>query len=153
MRVLIRQKNLEITPALRIYLESKVLKPIHRLLKGAEKSALPVLTVEVGRTTRRHRKGAVYHTAASFAWDGALLHAEAEDEDIRAACDRLEEELEREILTYKGRTVALEKRGARRAKEELRLNPAARFSTERASPMHGRAARFRRGTRVRDEGN
>lgn len=137
MRILIRQKNLEMTPALRTYLESKVSKPIHRLLKGAEKSELTVLTVDVGRTTRHHRKGAVYHTAASFSFDGVSLHAEADNEDIRAACDLLEEELEREILTYKGRAAALKKRGARRAKEELRLNP---------------AARFRRGTRTRNEG-
>lgn len=137
MRVTIRQKNLEITPALRIYIESKVLKPIHRLLKDVEGKELPVLTIEVGRTTRHHRKGAVYHTAAGFSFNGTILHAEAEDEDIRAACDLLEEELEREILTYKGRTITLQKRGARRAKKETRLHPSARF--------------FRKG-RIRDEG-
>ena len=36
-------------------------------------------------------------------------------------------ELEREILAYKSRLRALEKRGARRLKKDMRLDPAARF--------------------------
>lgn len=138
MRITIRQKNLQITPALRAYVELKLLKPIERLMKNAAGDALPILDLEFGRSTRHHRKGKVYHAEASLALDGVLLRAEVDDEDIRAACDLLAEELEREIVTYRGRARAKERRGERVAKKELHLDPAARL--------------FRKG-RIRNEGN
>ncbi len=138
MRVTIRQKNLEITPALRVYIESKLLKPVRRLLKNAAGEALPILDLEFGRSTRHHRKGKVYHVEANLSLDGALLRAEIDDEDIRASCDLLAEELERQIVTYRGRARARERRGARRAKKDTHFDPAARL--------------YRKG-RIRDEGN
>lgn len=138
MRVTIRQKNLEITPALNVYLETKLLKPLRRLLKSSLDKELPILELEFGRNTRHHHKGKVYHAEANLSLGGKLLRAEVDGEDIRAACDLLEEELERQILTYKDKTRALHKRGARRAKKDIRLDSGARM--------------YRKG-RIRDEGN
>ncbi|MBI2640555.1 MAG: ribosome-associated translation inhibitor RaiA [Candidatus Sungbacteria bacterium] len=138
MRVTLRQKNLEITPALRVYIESKLLKSVRRLMKNVMTQSLPILDLEFGRSTRHHRKGRVYHAEANLTLDGTLLRAEVDDEDIRAACDLLAEELEREIVTYKSRARARERRGSRRVKKDLHLDPAARL--------------YRRG-RIRNEGN
>lgn len=150
MRVTIRQKNLEITPALSIYIETKLLQPLHRLLKSNLGKELPILELEFGRATRHHRKGKIYHAEANLSLNGKFLRAEVDGEDIRATCDLLEEELERQILTYKTRMQALYKRGARRAKKDLRFDSAARFSIERASL---RSASGRAKGRIIDEGN
>lgn len=127
MRIIVRQKNLEITPALNVYLETKLLKPLRLLLKSSIGKELPILELEFGRNTRHHHKGKVYHAEANLSLNGKLLRAEVDDEDIRTACDLLEEELERQIQVYKGKTQALHKRGARNAKKDLRLDKAARF--------------------------
>ncbi len=138
MRVTIRQNNLEVTPALGVYIEAKLLKPLRRLLKSHPSQELPILDLEFGRTTRHHLKGKVYHAEATLSLDGKVLRAEVDEEDIRAACDLLEEELKKEVLSYKNKTIALHKREARRVKKDLRLDPAARM--------------YRQG-RIRDEGN
>lgn len=138
MRITIRSKNLVITPALRIYIEQKILKPVGKLLGARGNSPpaegglrgisdLPILDLEFSRTTRHHRKGRIYYAEANLSVGKRRLRASAEAEDIRSACDLLEEELERGIKRFKGRAVALERRGARRAKKDLRLDSAARL--------------------------
>lgn len=129
---------MEITPALGIYVETKLLKPLRRLLKSHPSQELPILDLEFGRTTRHHLKGKIYHAEATLSLDGKILRAEVDEEDIRAACDFLEAELKKEIINYKNKALALHKREARRVKKDLRLNPAARM--------------YRKG-RIRDEGN
>lgn len=138
MRVTIRQKNIEITPALRVYIEAKVLKPVRRIIQKIAAKELPILDLEFGRNTRHHHKGKVYHAQAVLSLNGKLLRAEVDDEDIRAGIDLLGEELKREILTMKSRSRALEFRAIRRAKKDLRFDPAARL--------------YRKG-RIRNEGN
>lgn len=127
MRVTIRQNNLAITPALNIYIETKLLKPLRRILKFNSSQEFPILNLEFGRATRHHHKGRVYHAQATLSLGGKVLRAEVKEEDIRVACDLLEEELERQILTYKSRIQALYKRGARRVKKDLHLDPGARM--------------------------
>ena len=138
MRVSIRQKNLEITPALREYLETKIIKSVEKLLMGGEKAALPILDLEVARTTQHHRKGEIFRVQATLSWGGITLRAEHEDIDTRTACDEVEEELKREIKKQRTRAFSLLKRGARKVKKDLRFDPAARM--------------YRKG-RIRDEGN
>lgn len=137
MRFLLRQKNFEITPALRTYIDNKILKPAQKLVKNIKLPDLPILDLNVMRTTLHHRKGQVYRVSANLALNGKLIRVEREDEDVRAAIDSVEDELRRGILSYRQKITALLKRGARRAKKELRLDQAARF--------------FRRG-RIREEG-
>lgn len=138
MRVTIRQKNLKITTALTRYIELKVLKPLRRRLKENISSGLPILDLEFSRTTRHHRKGRVFHAEANLSLGKKLIRAEADEEDIRTACDVLERELDHELRTFKGKKRAVEYRSMRRAKQELRYDP---------------AARPRRGGRIRNEGN
>lgn len=137
MRVTIRQKNLKITPALMRYLEQKILKPVRRLLKENAARELPILDLEFGRTTRHHKKGKVYHAQANLTLGGKMIRAEADDEDMRTACDLLEEELEQEIRTYKGKYLSLLKRQGRSSKRESRYHPSARFGRARRVRQEG----------------
>lgn len=137
MRITIRSKNLVITPPLRSYIEQKILKSVKRLLKGTAAMDLPILDLEFSRTTQHHRKGRIYYAEVNLSVGKRRLRASAEAEDIRAACDLLEEKLEREITRFKSKMIALERRGARRAKKDLHFD---------------RAARLYRKGRIREEG-
>lgn len=117
---------MEITPSLQTYIEAKILKTTKKFLKGVAVD-LPILDLEVGRETKHHRKGKIYYAKANLKIGGKFLRAEVADEDIRAAIDLLEEELEIEVKKFKGRSSSLQKRGARIAKKELKLDPSARF--------------------------
>ena len=127
MRVTIRQKNLKITPALTKYIEQKILKPIHRLLKEGVAQDLPILDLEFARTTRHHRKGKIYRAEANLTLGKKMIRAEADEEDVRKACDLLQAELEREIRSYKGKRIARDRREGRAIKKEFRYDPAARI--------------------------
>ncbi len=99
MRVTLRQKNLEVTPALSDFINSKLVKPLEKRLKKFEKLS-PLLEIEVGRTTRHHHKGMIYHAEANLTLGGDLLRAEVDDQDIRTACDLLEKELLGELSKH-----------------------------------------------------
>lgn len=138
MRSTLRNKNLIITPALTAYIEAKVLKPLRKLLGNLLKSELPILDLEVGRSTKHHNKGKVYRVTASLTFGKNVLRAEVENEDVRVACDLLKEELERSIGNFKEKFRAKNFRQARKFKKDLRFSREARF--------------FRKG-RIRNEGN
>lgn len=126
MRVTIRKKNLEITPALAEYIEKKILKPLKKLLADVIDKDLPILDLEVERTTRHHHKGNVYRMEANLSLGKKFFRSDAVDEDIHSACDAIEKGLERELTAEKGRTRSKLLRENRRVKGEMRLDPAAR---------------------------
>lgn len=137
MRVTIRQKDMEITPALREYAEQKVARPVQKRLKRLALTDMPILDIEISRITHHHQKGLVYAATATLSFGKQVIRAESAEADAHVACDALEDALTREIVHYKTRSRSLFRRGARRAKQYLRVNP---------------LAWFRRGERERDEG-
>ena len=127
MRVNIRQKNIEVTPALREYIEGKIIRVAEKFLQHQAASDLPILDIGVERTTTHHRKGDVYAMEANLSLGGRMFHVKAHGADVRAVCDVLEEELSHEMYGHKNRLVSLMRRGARVFKKNMRLDPAARF--------------------------
>ncbi|MBI3421074.1 MAG: ribosome-associated translation inhibitor RaiA [Candidatus Sungbacteria bacterium] len=126
MRITIRQKNLEMTPALNAYIERKIIAPVRKLIKRQDSADLPILEIDVERTTKHHHKGEVYLVAANLTLNGTLLRGQATDSNVRAACDKLENELKREITGHKAKAESMFKKGARVAKESLRTGNGAR---------------------------
>lgn len=127
MRVTIRQKDLKITPALTKYIELKILKPIRRRLKEGASTALPILDLEFSRTTSHHRKGKICHAEANLSLGKKIIRAEVDDENMRSACDLLEQALDHELRTFHGKRKSLERRDARRVKRETRFAPTAQI--------------------------
>lgn len=125
MRVNIRQKDIEITDSLREYLDMKIVRPVERLIKRAEPEDAVILDIEVARTTRHHHKGEVFRASVTLSLAGKTIRASAEDTDIHAACDALEDELKREITHHKTSSFSVLKRLGRRTKQLIRINPAA----------------------------
>ncbi len=127
MRINIRQKDIEMTDALREYVDMKIVRPVEQLLKRSGSSDVPMLDIEVARTTQHHHKGEVYRASATLSLGAKTIRASAEDSDIHAACDALEDELKREISHYKTSSFSMVKRLGRRTKQMMRINPAAWF--------------------------
>lgn len=127
MRTTLRGKNIEMTPSLETYVEEKLTNHIDRLLKRDANNDLPLLEVELERSTQHHHKGNVFFVRAILRLGGKSLTAMKEAEDVHIACDNVRIELERQILDFKGRREAVSLRKARSAKKDMRLDPAAKL--------------------------
>ena len=127
MRVNIRQKNIEVTAPLREYIEEKIIRSAEKFLQAQSVTDLPIMDIGVERTTMHHRKGDVYKVEANLAVGGRMFHAQAHGDDVRAACDLLEAELEHEMYAHKNKVITVFRRGARAFKRSMRFDPAARF--------------------------
>jgi putative sigma-54 modulation protein len=122
MKIDIKATNLELTPAIREYIEIKIGSLSHflkrfetpkespegeqvpygagKLPTGRAKNEIEVF-VEIARTTRHHRSGNVFYAEASFSIGKKLLRAEHSDWDIRVAIDEVKDRLQQEIKKYK----------------------------------------------------
>ena len=103
MNIIIK-KNIDLTPASETYLQEKFAQ-LEKFITSLVKTNPAELTVEVRRTTNRHRKGPVYLAAAKLHFAGVTLRAEEEAEDIRTAIDATKDVLREEIEKYKDRTL------------------------------------------------
>ncbi|MDP3894643.1 ribosome-associated translation inhibitor RaiA [Nocardioides sp.] len=126
MKITIEAAGIELTPALRTFIENK-LKSLVKLVEKLEGKGEAEIVLEVSRTTKHHHKGLVFRAKGNLKFGKTLLRAEATGESLRAAVDILKDELKREIVGFKERFTALAKRGARSVKKDIRLSKDARF--------------------------
>ncbi len=99
MRLEIQTTDLELTLSLRNYIEKKI-GGLDRFIKRFPEGAI-LAEVEVGRSTRHHRHGQIYHAEVNLTLPGRLIRAAYDDEDLRRAIDQVKEKLKREIEKYK----------------------------------------------------
>ena len=112
MKINIKATNLELTPAIRQYIEIKIgsldhflrhfvgVRPCVGLKRFESKSEIEVF-VEIARTTRHHHKGNIFYAEAIFSLCKKILRAEHSDWDIRVAIDKVKDKLQQEIKKYK----------------------------------------------------
>lgn len=100
MKINIKSTNLDLTPALKEYIEEKIGSLVKFLTRFDAEGAVES-RVEVGRTTRHHHKGPVFRAEVNIDVPGKVLRAEAEDLDIRTAIDEVKDKLKREAEKYK----------------------------------------------------
>ncbi len=111
-------KNFELTEALKEKLKKRF-ATLERLLP---KGSIDVLCeVELEKITDHHQAGKIYRAEVNLSFGGRLLRAEALEENMETAIDQIKNELKRELEKTHSRTESLVRRGARRAKEFLRL--------------------------------
>src|SRR3989338_5522542 len=127
MRYKIYAKNLVLTPALRIYIEEKIIRPVELRMKKAAESDLPILEVGISRTTEHHRKGKVYHAEVNLRIGSKLLRAVADDQDPRTAIDLKKKKMGGNLMLLREKRRAGGRRGARRVKKEMHLARSARI--------------------------
>ncbi len=128
MEVIIRAKNIELTPHLRDYAEKKLTSAcrfIPALLEkeiedkeqvGREVDRV-VLEVEIEKVTGEE-KGRIFRTEAQMLLPGRVIKAEDVAETIKASVDEVKYELERQVKDYKGKTEAIRRKGEKEAKRK-----------------------------------
>lgn len=120
MNINLQGKNMELTEAIREYVERKVTN-LGKLLSKIEDTGGEVkVHFEVGRRTNGQNKGEVYHADCNINIDGKKFYAEADTEDLYVAIDQIKETLFREINKDKDRAQTLFTRGARSVKKMLK---------------------------------
>lgn len=116
MRTIIKGKQTDLTPVIRAYIEAKIIGPATRIVGKGD----ALLEVELSRASRHHRKGNVWWAEANLKIGKTLIRAEEEGEDPHAVIDNLENELLREIKSFKGKKQTKDIRTARKIKKVLK---------------------------------
>lgn len=114
MNIKIQGTQLELTPAIKKFVEEK-LDSVERLISGIDAERSAQVNVQIERITRHHRHGNVLRAEINLRLPGKLIRAEAADDDIRVAIRIAAEELISEVKKYKGRFMA-RRRMARKVK-------------------------------------
>lgn len=102
MRISVKYTNLFSTSAIEEYVREKI-GALAKFIKRYEARGETEARVELARTTKHHKKGAVFYAEITFLLPGKALRAEDEDFDLRVAIDRCRDKVKREIEKYKER--------------------------------------------------
>ena len=108
MNIIIKTKNIEMTPALREFVEEKIgsLEKYFDLLQEADDPGLVSATdaiVEVGKTTLHHRKGDICRAEVLLTFDRNKLRAAKSADDLEKAIVEVRDDLQRQITDIKER--------------------------------------------------
>ncbi len=113
MQTDIKATNMELTDAITAFIREKM---DGLDAKAARFGEVVRAEVEVGKTSKHHKKGPVFRAEVHVRLPGNLVYAQAENYDLYVAINDAKREAERQIVGYKGKLSAKEKRGARKMK-------------------------------------
>ena len=102
MQINTKAKDLEITPAIKEYIEEKI-GSVEKFLTRLENQEEAEADVEISRNTKHHHQGKVYDAKVNLHIKGGTLRAEYGDEDVRAAIDKIKDILKIEIEKFKSK--------------------------------------------------
>jgi len=123
MRTIITAKNLELTPAIQKFVESKfdVLKKFINILKREDEigKTLAEVFVEVEKETKHHNKGEIFLAKARVSLPGRSLMVSSNADDLYKAIVSAKDELKIEIEKYKFKKIDKARRQQRRAKRSI----------------------------------
>jgi ribosomal subunit interface protein len=120
MKIGIKTTDFNLTDKTRSYILKKINK-IEKLMKNIK---LPSeVRVEVGRTTKHHKKGDdVFKAEINLKLGKSLLRSTSGEWDIKVAIDEACRGIEREMKKFKDIKITNYKKGARKAKDMIREN-------------------------------
>ena len=120
MKINLQGKNMELTPAIHDYVVKRVTN-LEKLLSTMETDKGEVLVnFEVGKSTKHHKTGIVFHSDCLININGKEFYASSDKEDLYQAIDEIKESLFNEIRKSKDRRQTLFKRGATSVKKMLK---------------------------------
>jgi len=112
----IKATGIELTPALRSYVEDKV----GALEKLVESHIAAQADVEIGQTTHHHQSGNIFRCEINLMVEGKLTRVVAKEEDLYAAIDVAKDQLLDEVRKHKDKSTKVQRKGARTFKSILR---------------------------------
>lgn len=120
MQINLQGKNMELTEAIKDYVLKRVTN-LERLLSGIEKRKGEILIdFEVGKSTRHHKSGDIFHADCSININGASFYTSADADDLYKAIDEVKQTLFNDIEKNKDRKQTLYKRGATSIKKMMK---------------------------------
>lgn len=96
MNIALTAKNIEITEAIRAFVDDKI-GGLEKVLGHSEVSA----SVEIGKPSKHHRSGDVFYAEVNLKMGGNLLRSEAQRDDLYAAIVEAKDELQTQIKKFK----------------------------------------------------
>ena len=120
MKINLIGKNFDLTPAIKDYVLKKVTN-LERLLYTLEKKGGEVvINFEVGKSTKHHKGGLVFHSDCLIKIDGKKFYASSDKEELYQFIDEVRESLFNDIKKSKDRKQTLYKRGASSVKKMMK---------------------------------
>ena len=117
MNINIQTKNMQLTPAIREYIEKKLFQIEKKLIK---ENSVAHCDVEVGKTTKHHMKGEVFRAEFNLSVDGKYYRTESTQENLYAAIDDAKDELQRTVRSNKNKKIDISRRSMLRIKNAIR---------------------------------
>lgn len=114
----IKTTNIFLTPAITEYLEKR-LSHLDKFIKPEDKEIV-MCYVDIGRTTKHHKTGDVFRAEFTLHIGGKSIRALSEKEDLYSAIDATNDEMAKEIKSYKEKKDGLLKRGGTKIKTLLK---------------------------------
>lgn len=117
MNINIKATNIELTSAIRDYVNAKI---------GALNKFLPTdkdtqIFVEIGKESNHHQNGPdIFMAEVRFNMEGKDLYIKDNSADLYAAIDLVKDETQRQIKEKKGKSQTLFVRGARSIKKRIK---------------------------------
>jgi ribosomal subunit interface protein len=100
MNLDIKATNLELTPAIKQYIETKV-SGLSKFLEKWEKIGNVNVKFELARTTNHHSKGEVFYAEMNLNLGEKMLRAEHSADDAYKAIDKVKDIMKEEIVGFK----------------------------------------------------
>ncbi len=120
MKINLQGKNFELTEAIKDYVFKRVTN-LEKLLSTMEEGGGEVMVnFEVGKSTKHHKSGVVFHSDCLIKINGKEFYASSDKEDLYQAIDEIRESLFNEIRKNKDRSQTLFKRGASSVKKMMK---------------------------------
>ncbi|MEK7088631.1 MAG: ribosome-associated translation inhibitor RaiA [Patescibacteria group bacterium] len=120
MKINLQGKNFELTEAIKDYVVKKVTNLEKLLSTMEEKGGEVVVNFEVGKSTKHHKSGVVFHSDCLININGEKFYSSSDKEDLYQAIDEIKESLYEEIRRFKDRRQTLFRRGASSVKKMLK---------------------------------
>lgn len=112
----IKTTNIDMTPAIRSYLEKRVSK----LEKFIGDDVSTYAQVEIGTITSGHHSGDIFRAEINLRTGGQRFRAESKRNDLYAAIDVARDEMVRNLKSYKSKQRTLFRRGGSAIKNILK---------------------------------
>jgi len=113
MKVITTTKNIELTPALKNFVEKKF-----SALKKFIGKILVEVFVELEKETQHHKKGKIFLVKTQLSLPGRILTVWSREDDLFKAIVAAKDEMKLEIEKYKFRTIDKRRRQQRKIKRE-----------------------------------
>ena len=101
MQIIIKGTKIELTKALKDFVEEKI-KDLEKFFEFKINKDFEVKAfVEIGKTSKRHRKGDIFFAECQIFLLGKGVRAVAEREDLKLAICEVKDELQTQLKKYK----------------------------------------------------